>query len=139
MALHATRTGYCHAADDIAVGVSRRHSYIDPAEFRHIVVSPDVLRKHGRVCPVMITLVLSGDFDFFPAHIEFGDQHTEFVVDRDLGLWPGKPGSNEKQPQPRLLGDSAPASTRSNATRAFRIPCRPRYRSTRSSTSDILR
>ena len=45
MALHATRTGCCHAADDIAVGVSRRHSYIDPAEFRHIVVSPDVLRN----------------------------------------------------------------------------------------------
>ena len=27
---------------NIAVGVSRRHSYIDPAEFRHIVVSPEL-------------------------------------------------------------------------------------------------
>ena len=36
-------------------------------------------------------------------------------------------------------GDCAPGSTRSNATRALRIPWRPRYRSRSGSTSALLR
>lgn len=51
---------------------------------------------------MMITVVLDGQFDVFPAHIEHGDKLPIAAVHRDLGLWRREPRANKEKTQPRF-------------------------------------
>jgi hypothetical protein len=53
---------------------------------------------------VVVALVLHGDLDVFPTHIEDRDDLPVFVTRGDLGLWRRESRADEKQSQPCLAG-----------------------------------
>lgn len=50
----------------------------------------------------MITVVLDRDLDFFPTHVEDGNELAEFAVDGNLRVGAWIAGIDEQQSQPRL-------------------------------------
>ena len=66
--------------------------HLEPADVLH------VLRTTG---PMMIAVILDGDSDVLPAHIQIGFGPTPFVANRDLCLRPWKAGVDQLGARPQ--------------------------------------
>jgi len=75
---------------------------VDPAQFADGLRATDVIVESPAIRPVVVAVVLGGDLDVLPTHVEHGDQDTELVVDGDLGCGWGKAAADEQQSQPSL-------------------------------------
>ena len=69
-----------------------------------IVQSPNIPSVLSSVAAVLIAVVLDGDFEVFPSHVEIGDNVAELVTDGNLRLGSWKSRINQQQPKPRFLG-----------------------------------
>ena len=59
--------------------------------------APDVFRIVVTARLVMLALILGGDLDVLPAHVQIRFGPTPFVADRDLGLGTPKPRTYQQQ------------------------------------------
>jgi len=59
--------------------------------------SPDVLVELPAVLTVVMAVVLGGNLDVLPAHVQDRDKEAVLVVDRDLSGRQREPGANEQQ------------------------------------------
>ncbi|AAS03525.1 hypothetical protein MAP_1208 [Mycobacterium avium subsp. paratuberculosis K-10] len=53
---------------------------------------------------MLVAVILRGDLDLFPSHVQIRLGPTPFVADRDLRLRPREPGVDQQHPQPALFG-----------------------------------
>nr|AAC46201.1 MAV278 [Mycobacterium avium] len=53
---------------------------------------------------MLVAVILRGDLDLFPSHVQIRLGPTPFVAHRDLRLRPREPGVDQQHPQPALFG-----------------------------------
>ena len=83
------------SVDDLVARGVRRHPDDDPAEVCKFLEAGDVLGELDTVGSVVVPVVLGGDLQVLPAHIEVVDLAT--APYRDLSRRLGKPGAADEQ------------------------------------------
>jgi hypothetical protein len=79
------------------------HSNDDPSTVLQHPQPADVLDVLTAVTPMLVTVVLDGNHERLPAHIEICERIEVTIVDHDLCLRCRQTSINEQQSQPRLF------------------------------------
>ena len=82
--------------------VSGGHPYDQPSEFSEVFSTLDFVGEEFAGGSVVIAVVLDGQHDVLPAHVEVVPTAAIEAPDGNLGPRPSIPVANEHQPQPRL-------------------------------------
>src|ERR1700756_468432 len=98
MWLGSRSASLAYPADDVGGGVLSHDPNHDPAVTPlHFLETPDVLPIVVATRLVLTALILGGDLDVLPAHVQIRFGPTPFVADRDLGLGTPKPRTYHQQ------------------------------------------
>jgi hypothetical protein len=77
--------------------ILRNHPDHDPAHAFQLGQAPHVLDVLAAVSAVLVSVVLGGHFELFPAHVEHGDEFPAFVNRYLRGRY-GQARVDQKQP-----------------------------------------
>ncbi len=135
-----SRSGYpgpTHSGVDFLARGSRRNPDDDPAQCGEFLKTLDVLGELAAVGAVLVTVVLDGDLEVFPAHIQ--EVCPAASPHPNLSLRLGKARLDNEQPQPGLLRGFRSGVIQDQHSRIWRIPRTPRWRAAMSSMSAQLK
>ena len=76
--------------DDVDLAVFFDDANVDPAQPVDNLGASKVLEARGPVGSMLVAVILDGNSDCRPTHVEVSDR-VAVLVQRDLGLWPRKP------------------------------------------------